>query len=167
QQLFREHVADTKAVKIEAALDGRDISGHYLLMEVMNTQYIGPNLFLAPDTVHNDGQFDVVLVSEKHRKKLHNHIRHWQEGKLLPPEFETYRGSCLQMRWMGFKLHIDDRVWPGKNDKVRKRTGDIELKVVPQAVRFLVPVEVDEVKQTERRNSEKARRARQAERVTA
>src|SRR3954469_5233989 len=46
QQLFREHLADAAAMEIKATLDGADISGRYLLLEVLNIQYIGPNLFL-------------------------------------------------------------------------------------------------------------------------
>ncbi|MGH8510403.1 MAG: hypothetical protein ACREU8_03175 [Gammaproteobacteria bacterium] len=80
QQIFREQLADCPVVKIEAALDGAHISGRYLLFEVLNMAYIGPNPFLAPDIVGNDGEFDVVLLAEKHRDRLHDHIKDWQEA---------------------------------------------------------------------------------------
>ena len=158
QQLFREHLVDAPAMEIKAAVDGEDISGRYLLLEVLNIQYIGPNLFLAPDVVRNDGEFDVVLVSEKHREKLRKHIRHWQEGKLLPPEFETRRGKRIEIRWTGFPLHIDDKMWPEKGGRKPRSPADIEFKVEADAVRFLVPAEVQELQELARKNSEKGKK---------
>ena len=61
QQIFHEHLADAPAMDVEVKVDGEDISGRFLLLEVLNIQYIGPNLFLAPDLVRNDGEFDVVM----------------------------------------------------------------------------------------------------------
>lgn len=158
QQLFREHLADQPAIEVKAKLDGEDISGRYLLLEVLNIQYIGPNLYLAPDLVRNDGEFDVVLVSEKHREKLRKHIKHWQEGKMLPPEFETRRGKHLEIEWSGFPLHIDDKVWPDKRAGRRKTKTRIEFTVVSEAVRFLVPEEVHEMQELARKNREKGKR---------
>jgi diacylglycerol kinase family enzyme len=157
QQLFREHLVAAPAMEIKAAVDGEDISGRYLLLEILNIQYIGPNLFLAPDLVRNDGEFDVVLVSEKHREKLRKHIKHWQEGKMLPPEFETRRGKRIEIRWTGFPLHIDDKVWPEKGGKKPKPPADIKFKVEAEAVRFLVPAEVHEIQELARKNREKGK----------
>jgi hypothetical protein len=51
-QLMREQLEHCKPMKCTASLDGKDISGEYLLFEAMNTRYIGPNLFLAPNLAH-------------------------------------------------------------------------------------------------------------------
>lgn len=163
QQIFREHLADQDAVEIKAKLDGEDISGRYLMLEVLNIQYFGPNLYLAPDLVRNDGEFDVVLVPEKHREKLRKHIRHWQEGKLLPPEFETRRGRRLELDWTGYPLHLDDKLWPDSKNRQPKRKGAIELRVVNEAVRFLVPPEVHEIQELARKNAQKGRELEQRE----
>src|SRR5262245_50718179 len=70
QQLMREHLERARPMKLAAVLDGKDISGRYLLLEAMNTRYIGPNLFLAPHVAHGAGLLDIVFVDEKDRKKL-------------------------------------------------------------------------------------------------
>ncbi len=154
QQIFRDHLVDAPAIEVEAKLDGEDVSGRYLLLEVLNIQYIGPNLFLAPDLVRNDGEFDVVMLTEKHREKLRHHIKHWQEGKMLPPEFKTRRGKRLELRWTGFPLHLDDKVWPAKGVKKPKAPAPIELEVEAEAVRFLVPEEVHALQELARKNKE-------------
>jgi diacylglycerol kinase family enzyme len=152
QQLVREHLASAPALEIEAALDGEDLSGRYLLFEALNIQYIGPNLFLAPDVARNNGEFEIVLIAEKHRDKLRRHIKHWQEGKRLAPQFETRRGKRLVIRWTGFKLHMDDKIWPPKGEKKPKAPATIEFEVEPQAATFLVPATVHELEKLAKKN---------------
>ncbi|MGH8590288.1 MAG: diacylglycerol/lipid kinase family protein, partial [Gammaproteobacteria bacterium] len=158
QQIFREQLADCPAVEIEAVLDGADISGRYLLFEVLNMAYIGPNLFLAPDIVRNDGEFDVVLLAEKHRAKLHDHIEEWQDGKPWPSDFGARRGKRLKIEWTGFTVHIDDTLWPAKEKKKPKPPATIGIKVEPKAIEFLVPKEVEEEKKLATKNGEKSRK---------
>lgn len=158
QQIFREHLADSRTIELNATLDGEDISGRYVLFEVLNMQYIGPNLFLAPDMVRNDGEFDVVLVGEKHRDRLHDHIKNWQEGRLWPSEFGARRCKCVKMQWTGYPIHIDDEVWPTKGRTKRNSSTTIEIKVEPAAVEFLVPKDVQQVQTLIRKNSDKGRK---------
>lgn len=160
QQIFREHLDECSATEIKAELDGKDISGRYLVFEVLNMSYIGPNLFLAPDIERNDGQFEVVLLAEKDRAKLQAHIKGWQEGKPWPPEFGSRRGSRLKMEWTGFPLHIDDKLWPNGEKKKPKPPATIDLKVEPRALEFLVPEEVHEEQEMVKKNGKKARKAR-------
>ena len=49
---LREAAQRCEALEISAALDGRDISGRYLLLEAVNLPYVGPNLHLAHDRKH-------------------------------------------------------------------------------------------------------------------
>ncbi len=158
QQIFREQLDECPAVEIEAELDGDDISGRYLLFEVLNMSYIGPNLFLAPDIVRNDGKFDVVLLAEKDRAKLRNHIKNWQEGKPWPPEFGSRRGSRLKLEWTGFPVHIDDKLWPNGEKKKPKPPATIDLKVESLALEFLVPKEVHEEQEQARKSEAKAKK---------
>ncbi len=44
-----------KPVEMRMSLDGKDLSGRYLLAEALSLPYVGPNLFLAPDSQLGDG----------------------------------------------------------------------------------------------------------------
>jgi diacylglycerol kinase family enzyme len=142
QQIFREQLADCPATEVEATLDGKDISGRYLLFEALNMQYIGPNLLLAPDLKRNDGELDVVLVPESDRAELHEYIRTWQEGKPWKPEFPTHRGKRLKIQWTGFRVHIDDRLWPEEGRGKPRPPATIDVKIERGAIEFLVPKEI-------------------------
>jgi diacylglycerol kinase family enzyme len=142
-QIMRERLGDHEALSLKASIDGKDISGEYVLFEVMNMKYVGPNLYLAPDLLHNNGMFEVVCVERKHRKELQKILAHWQEGGPWPAEFVTHSGRNVLVEWTGFPLHLDDKLWPAKNKKNSIRPpAPIELEVLPKALCFLVPREV-------------------------
>src|SRR5262249_24549925 len=47
-KVFRKQLQDFPASPFRIALDQKDLSGNYILVEVMNIKYVGPNLCLAP-----------------------------------------------------------------------------------------------------------------------
>ena len=160
QQLLREHLLDSPTVEVKASLDGVDISGRYVLFEVLNIKYVGPNLRLAPHVMPNDGQFQVILVTAKHRKTLHDHIRHWQDGKPLPLNLRPKQGKQLEIQWTGFPMHIDDQLWPGE-DSIRQRAPvPVQLTVEPKALEFLVPKHIRDLQKRAARSSGKTSNTR-------
>ncbi|MGC4066801.1 MAG: diacylglycerol kinase family protein [Polyangiaceae bacterium] len=50
--------------------DGRDFSGRYLMVEVLNVPFIGPRVCLSSKSNPSDGQFELVLVGERERSTL-------------------------------------------------------------------------------------------------
>jgi diacylglycerol kinase family enzyme len=138
-QMLRERVRTCPPLRVEMALDGRDVSGDYLLVEAMNMQYVGPQLYLAPDCNLDDGLIDVVLVPVAQRDRLHRYLCNWQNGIEWPAELPTQRGHRLVMRWSGYPLHIDDRVWPDGKQHGEPPDTRIEVTTERNAVQFLVP----------------------------
>src|SRR5690554_3190228 len=55
--------------------DGVDHSGHYLWVEIMNTQSMGPRLRLAPEAVHGDEFLDLVLITEDDKKTVESFLK--------------------------------------------------------------------------------------------
>jgi diacylglycerol kinase (ATP) len=126
-------------LEISAMLDGRDISGRYLLMEMLNLPYIGPNLHLADESPLGDGQLDVVLVTEAERPRLLHYLEHWQDNRERLAVLPTLHGRRLQIEWTGFALHIDDKLRPKADAKPSKVAGVVEASLDGEAVEFLVP----------------------------
>jgi diacylglycerol kinase family enzyme len=128
-----------EAVDVAAALDGKDISGRYLLFEAINLRYVGPNMFLAPNGKPGDGLLDVVLVTEDERARLVEYLNHWQENRERLATLPTRRGRRLQIEWTGYELHIDDKLYPRKKDDPEKMVGIVEAGIKTEAVEVLVP----------------------------
>jgi diacylglycerol kinase (ATP) len=136
---LKEAAETAEPVEIAAQLDGTDISGHYLLFEAVNLPFIGPNLYVAPDTKAGDGQLEVVLVPESQRGRLVRYLDHWQENRERLSLLPSRRGKHLQIEWTGFALHIDDKLRPRKKADPDEVAGLIDVHVDGGAVEFLTP----------------------------
>jgi diacylglycerol kinase family enzyme len=138
---LREWLTDLKPVRIEASLDGRDLSGDYVLFEAINIPYVGPNLFLAPDSAQGNGQLDVVMAGEAERQRLAHYLQHWEEKKQRLAVLPSHQGRQLRMKWTGFRVHIDDEFWPEEATQA-KPPGEISARIEGAAVDFLAPAEL-------------------------
>jgi diacylglycerol kinase family enzyme len=138
-QRLGEQAAAYEALEIGARLDGKDISGHYLLLEAVNLRWVGPSLHLAPDAEPGDGLLDVVMVREEERPRLLEYLRRWQDDRERLAVLPTLRGRRLEIEWTGVPLHIDDKLRPKKKAKPEEMAGLVEVRVGAAAVEFLLP----------------------------
>jgi len=69
-KILRKQLKEHPATEMTIRLDGKEMSGDYVLLEAMNVRYVGPNLDLVPRADINDGLLDVVLVGSGERGKL-------------------------------------------------------------------------------------------------
>lgn len=137
---LRDAAAEFEPIEIVAALDGRDISGRYLLMEAVNMPYIGPNLHLALESRPGDGELDVVLVTEAERERLVHYLDEWQENRERLAILPSVRGRRLELEWTGFAMHLDDKARPNPDDEPDELAGIVEVAVdSDSAVEFLIP----------------------------
>jgi diacylglycerol kinase family enzyme len=124
---------------IRMTLDGKDLSGRYLLVEAINIPYVGPNLFLGPDSQLGDGTLDVVLVTEAERDRLKNYLASWQENRERLSVLPTHRGAHVRIEWNGYDLHVDDELWPEEGNTSAPKSALIELQIGEASVEFLAP----------------------------
>lgn len=136
--MLQQRLARCPPHALELKLDGKDMSGDYVLFEAMNMEFVGPNLYLAPDIAPTDGLLDIVLVTTAERDKLNESLATWQGGELVRPNLTRHRAARVQMEWTGFEVHFDDEPWPTeKQDGAALR--HIELSVERNALSFLTP----------------------------
>jgi diacylglycerol kinase (ATP) len=132
-------------------LDGQDISGNYMLVEILNTPTIGPRLRLANHVEPDDGLFDIVRVKESANKGIAGMLSSLIKGEVeqLPNVF-TNHGKELEIHWDGFPLHLDDQVLPAHQHGIW-RNGDtpkdypstLKIEILTKALEFWVP-KIDE-----------------------
>jgi diacylglycerol kinase (ATP) len=136
-QILKERLSSFTPNNMKLPLDGRDISGEYILLEVMNISYIGPNLCLAPHANPSDGLLDIVLVSKDERDNLSQCLSHCMEVRLVQPTLTIRKGQHLQIEWDGSTTHIDDEVWPDKGSEFPLSVSTIDVTVKRHALEFL------------------------------
>ena len=138
-QMLHDRLHECPAYRLGLALDGRELTGDYVLFEAMNMEFVGPNLYLAPDMDPDDGMLDVVLVTAAERDELEEGLENWKEGELHVPDLPRVRAASVEMEWTGFAVHIDDEAWPPEGDKPTPSKTLIELNVEHDAVQFFAP----------------------------
>lgn len=138
RKMLAQRLRDASPVHFHAALDGKDISGEYLMIEAMNTRYVGPNLALAPGGDPEDGRLDVVAVPLAAREALSHYLAAGRKRSSRLPELPTLRGRELTLEWSGFEVHIDDDIWPDRRPVTSGSIG-IDIKLEREHVEFLAP----------------------------
>ena len=125
-------------IELHVIVDGRDLSGEYILLEVMNIKSIGPNLFLAPDADPGDGLFDVVCLTRGAHDTLDRCLEECKEGNRAPTGLPVRRGRQIHIEWEGTPIHIDDQAWPQNGANPPSLTV-IDVTVEPHSLEFLTP----------------------------
>lgn len=135
QEILCKIVNKYKPHHAELHIDGKDYSGEYLLVEIMNIRSVGPNLVLAPDADAGDGQFEVVMIKEGEREKLADYIGRLQQGDATPVSFNTVQAQNISLRWHGERIHVDDKllkVSPEEFIRIELRRGLIQFLIGPE-----------------------------------
>jgi diacylglycerol kinase family enzyme len=122
-----------KAVDCKIEIDGKDYSGKYLLVEIMNIRSIGPNLDLNPNANPTDGLLEVVLVPEADRDKFTGYIHNKTENRDTLSGFKPIQAKDIKIEWHGEKAHLDD-----KHIKL-KNAGQLTIIPNHELLEFIVP----------------------------
>jgi diacylglycerol kinase family enzyme len=125
-------------LKIDCAIDGKAISGQFLLVAAMNIGSVGPNMDLAPNADPGDGQLDFALVRAERREDFIDYFVIRLRGGEATPPTDVHRGQSLHLSWSGYDAHIDDRVWEATDPSPDAHAG-IEIDVEAGALDVLLP----------------------------
>lgn len=133
-------VERAEAIELTAILDGKDLSGRYLMLEALNLNYVGPNMRLAVETKPGDGHFEVVLVSEAERERFVHYLERWQQDRERLAVLPSHRGKRLLIEWSGLPLHLDDKLYPREDPEPEETAGMVEVTIdESDAVDVLMP----------------------------
>lgn len=123
RKLFRGVVDKAASRFYHIDVDGRDCSGHYLMVEVMNVPLLGPRLEVSPSSDPGDGTLELVLAGEAERPLLKTLAR---AGK-SPSALRSERGSNIRISADDGLMHRDGKLVrhpPGRRDfTVNLQTG--------------------------------------------
>lgn len=113
-------------------IDGKDHSGVYLLVEIMNIRSIGPNLFLSPNGDPGDGLFDVIMISKADKDKFAAYIENKINDTEITYPFPAIKAKNIQISWQGKHVHVDDQII-----KLKKAT-EVDIQIQPNSLSFLI-----------------------------
>lgn len=130
---FAEMTCEYKAKHCNLIIDGKDYSGDYLMIEIMNTESIGPALKLNPATDMTDGKLDVVLVSRSKRAQLEKYINSRRRNAQPKLQLDRIQAHAISLAWKGVRFHVDDMVVK------QKKGSELKISVLNGFIDFIVP----------------------------
>jgi diacylglycerol kinase family enzyme len=109
-----EELREARPARWRLEVDGEDVSGEYLLVEILNIRFAGPNVLLDREATPTDGAFDVVTIGEEQRGEFIGSL----EDRLHLASGDVPRHTVRRARRIrlvpppGARLRVDDRLWP-------------------------------------------------------
>jgi diacylglycerol kinase (ATP) len=138
-EMLQARLQTCPEIKLNVTVDGRDLSGEYILFEVMNIKSIGPNLFLAPAADPADGLFEVVCLTRGAQETLNRCLEECKEGSQAPTGLPVRRGKQIHIEWEGTPIHIDDQAWPESGANYPPSSTVLDITVETESLEFLTP----------------------------
>jgi diacylglycerol kinase (ATP) len=93
--------------------DGHPLTESFVMLEVMNTNAVGPRLQLAPQADASDGLFDVMLVREDARVGFLNYVTKVISGSVESlPNVEMKQWQRLELTCLDWAVHADAEIIP-------------------------------------------------------
>jgi diacylglycerol kinase (ATP) len=145
---------DYEASYCRLLLDGKDISGTYILVEALNTPAFGPRIKAAPNADPSDGLFEVLCVRDETRPGFLSYLTSLLREELDElPSVEVNKGRKLEICWQGVPFHVDGEVRPlgeesegDQGDRKQfgisgqgKKDASICVEILPGALEFWLP----------------------------
>jgi diacylglycerol kinase family enzyme len=136
-----KHRLDTHPVyRLRLDVDGRDLSGEYILLEAMNVRCIGPNLCIVQAGPPGDGLLDVVLAAANEKDQIMQFLSDRLEGAAGFPGLTVQQARQLHIECAGTRFHIDDDLWPKDDFSSGKPEVTVDIGVAPKCLEILLPV---------------------------
>jgi diacylglycerol kinase (ATP) len=125
---------------LRVVVDGTVLAGRYLLVEMMNTAYLGMRTPIAPAADPGDGMLDVVLVEERGDVGFASYLRQLATGDpTVLPNWNVRRARRVTLMWEGSVVHADEEILPS-GDPTRTTPGAlIEFALLPGALEVWLP----------------------------
>lgn len=125
---------EMQPLQARVSIDGRDASGDFLLLEVLNIRRAGPGVELAPKASPSDGRFDVVTATVTQRPRLLKTLKARLTDKKGVSSMTTRRARHVKLEInTPCEMRIDD----GTISVAARTTVDITIK--PGELEFVLP----------------------------
>jgi diacylglycerol kinase (ATP) len=105
-----ESIRKVAPVHYDIDIDGRKISGAYIMAEVMNMQAFGSNFVFSPGSNPHDDYFELLLATEHERLKLIDFINARREDDDTDQTFQIIKGKEIRISNAFSALHVDDEI---------------------------------------------------------
>jgi diacylglycerol kinase (ATP) len=127
--MFLDALAGLQPEYSRVCIDSQEVSGDYLLVEVLNIASVGPRLRLSRDTAPADGMLSVVIAGIGDREAIREHLEGSWKDDDSHAWLKSWRGTRIAVHgWREY--HLDDQVHTSA-------TGKLTIGIRPSALAVL------------------------------
>ena len=127
--VFLDALSDTQPRRSRLRMDGHDVAGEYLLVEVLNIASVGPRLRLSAETTPADGLLSVVIAGDQDRDAIRSHLEQPADDRDDHAWLKSWRASRVEVSgWNEF--HVDDQV-------CASASGELTITIRPSSLPVL------------------------------
>ena len=129
RQMFLDALADLQSQRSDLLIEGDQVGGDYLLVEVLDVASVGPRLRLSAETTPADGLLSVVIAGEHDRDAIAAHLK-------LP--WDDDDNHAWLKSWPAHTVDVSGWTEYHVDDEVRtSHTGELAITVRPGALGVL------------------------------
>ncbi len=129
---------DLPPVPVSLVVDGKNASGDFLSLEVLNIGRTGPGLRMATRADPSDGFLDMVVARASDRSRLLKNLHRCLGRPEHKPILSSQKVRHLRLKIRGGEFRADDQVIVGRGE-VASKGMNIDVTVVPAALNVLLP----------------------------
>jgi diacylglycerol kinase family enzyme len=138
---FAHRLTAAKPRDLAIRADGRELSGEYVLVEVMNIPSVGPGVELARNADPADDWLELVTLEPAQLPAMLAYVERLAAGEAGVPPIQPVRIRQASLRWPAAQGHIDDRTWPAAGATPDPGAVDVHVETF---VHVLVPEPLQE-----------------------
>ena len=114
---FRDVLADLEPQPYRLVIDGSEVNGESLLVEVLNISSVGPRIRLSPEAHPADAMLSIVIAGEADREALAEHLNGRWDDRLDHAAMRSWRATAVTAHgW--HEYHVDDEIRDGRGQPV-------------------------------------------------
>lgn len=130
---YRNALEQLRPRPFQLSVDGHDVSGDYLLVEVLNIPSVGSNIVLSDEVSPFDGLLSVITAREEHRQVLVTYFEERLSGAQVSATLPSIAARRIELSGAA-ALHVDDeihQIQPSTRILVEVEPGAINVLVGP------------------------------------
>jgi diacylglycerol kinase (ATP) len=116
RERLRDILAEIPSRLGSVKVNGTKLDCEVLMIEILNTRFIGPALPLGPRSALGDQLFDLMYLLPESRSDM---LEWLDRPDRAPSPLKVIQGRKVDIRWERHDLHIDDRAWPPPAEATR------------------------------------------------
>jgi diacylglycerol kinase family enzyme len=117
RRVFLDALSRLQPQRSRIVIDGEEIAGDYLLVEVLNIASVGPRLRLSDETAPADGMLSLVIAGDDDRDAIAAHLRRPWKDDDSHAWLKSWRGTRIEVSgW--HEYHVDDEVCTSVSGKL-------------------------------------------------